>query len=556
MDIVDFDFSPWLKRKQRLFGYITFLMIFVTVGAQDLMQDFIDGSMGINWSLAGLLALYAALFGLNYGKKYLQSLIEKRGSFEGQAALFGNVLDKKEQLLAKKGTGILLYNLTEDVYTMLPWYSLGRIQLGLEIFSLAVLAAYMLWMDVITGGIALALIGLSLLLAHKMSVLLSRRANESQKLQAELQQFLVETIKSAATIRQLRKEQFFGDQYTDYMDNKYKKSVHRVISSQAFYFAQLIFSQELIPVIVLFVGMLLSMLGLSTIGTAVIMMDLCVNISKSIQNIGELLPQKHTANEIFKRIRDIAKKESSGQNGRNIEDFCRFTIHINSYCPGQERRTVLKNIHWELPRGEIYILKGPSGSGKTTLLGLLAGFAALEGLDGEVLYNGIPVDAFSPGDYFGHVLYAQQNTVLVDGSLEENLLLGEAFPDDEISEVLHTCYLDQFVEERGKYFKIEEEGKNVSDGERQRIGLARFLLRRPQVLLLDEITSALDGPMREGIAKRLADYARKYGMTLIVVSHNDEFDPYGRRLSLADPRASFTGLPAEPCGPAGGGAVK
>ena len=129
-------------------------------------------------------------------------------------------------------------------------------------------------------------------------------------------------------------------------------------------------------------------------------------------------------------------------------------------------------------------------------------------------------------DYYKHVLQVEQNTVLFEGTLEENLCLGDHYTKEEIEEVIKVCNLEEFFSDRGFNYMISENGKNISGGEKQRIGLARILLRKPEVLILDEVTSALNEEIRETLVEKIVGYKKKYGMTMVVISHNDDFEPY------------------------------
>ena len=120
--------------------------------------------------------------------------------------------------------------------------------------------------------------------------------------------------------------------------------------------------------------------------------------------------------------------------------------------------------------------------------------------------------------------------VLIEGSILENLLLGDSYSKEEINEVIKTCVLDEFCREKGMDFFIQENGKNISGGERQRLGLARMLLRKPEVLILDEVSSALDEATRQLLLQRLTAYQQKHQMTMVAVSHNHDFDRYSNKI--------------------------
>lgn len=115
-------------------------------------------------------------------------------------------------------------------------------------------------------------------------------------------------------------------------------------------------------------------------------------------------------------------------------------------------------------------------------------------------------------------------------SLEENIKLEDSYSKDLLEEVLKTCCLEKFVAKHRLDYIIDERSKNISGGEKQRIGLARILIRRPEILILDEITSSLNEDIKEKVVKRLKDFVEKYELTTIVVTHCREFDKYANKI--------------------------
>ena len=120
----------------------------------------------------------------------------------------------------------------------------------------------------------------------------------------------------------------------------------------------------------------------------------------------------------------------------------------------------------------------------------------------------------------------EQNSIIIEGSLEENILLGDTFSKEEISQAIYISKLDDFMQQRGKDYKIKENGKNISGGEKQRINLARMILRNPEVLILDEVTSSLDRESREAVVSRLLEYKERKQITIIAISHHNDYDRY------------------------------
>ena len=114
-----------------------------------------------------------------------------------------------------------------------------------------------------------------------------------------------------------------------------------------------------------------------------------------------------------------------------------------------------------------------------------------------------------------------QEPIILEGSIRENIELGQTFSEEEIMEALKIASLDTFVKEMGLDYQISESGKNLSGGQKQRLALARIVLRKPQILILDEATSGLDEENERVVITNLKKYVEELGCILIVTSHRE-----------------------------------
>ncbi|MGR6467120.1 thiol reductant ABC exporter subunit CydC [Rhizobium sp. PAMB 3182] len=169
----------------------------------------------------------------------------------------------------------------------------------------------------------------------------------------------------------------------------------------------------------------------------------------------------------------------------------------------QGGRPLLKTLSFDIHAGEIVALTGPSGSGKTTLLNLARGLLVPD--RGVVSLAGRPVLDLAEDDVSHLVGYLPQRAALVGGSIADNLRLARPdASDEEMMAALQIAALDAVIAEKGGLeFRLGEGGGGLSGGEKRRLALARMVIRRPRLLLLDEPTEGLDGATAETVLARL-----------------------------------------------------
>ncbi len=178
----------------------------------------------------------------------------------------------------------------------------------------------------------------------------------------------------------------------------------------------------------------------------------------------------------------------------------------------------LSEVSFKAGRGETLAFVGPSGSGKTTLVKLLVGLYPPQ--SGRVLYNGKPGTELDLEELRAQLGFVTQDTQLFSGSIRENLLfVNPTATDEECLEVLRKAACDSLLAraDRGLETVIGEGGVKVSGGEKQRLSIARALLRRPRLLVFDEATSALDSLTEEEITETIrAVAASQEGITILI----------------------------------------
>ncbi|MEE9101516.1 MULTISPECIES: type I secretion system permease/ATPase [Pseudomonas] len=186
--------------------------------------------------------------------------------------------------------------------------------------------------------------------------------------------------------------------------------------------------------------------------------------------------------------------------------------------PMQPRPTVLNNIDLSIRHGERVAIVGNIGSGKSTLLRVMA--RLYQPVEGQLLINGIDAEQIDPADWNSTVGFVGQDARLFFGSLRDNLLIGNpSASSEEILHVVRLTGLDAVVASHPLGFDrpVGEMGQALSGGQRQLVALARALLLRPQVLLLDEPTSGMDMQTERLFLQRLE--AATQGCTVVVVTH-------------------------------------
>ncbi len=385
---------------------------------------------------------------------------------------------------------------------------------------------------VIFGGIVLYVINSKLffitllyvpfyiILAWVFSLLYKKIHRRRMEQSAEFNSFLVESISGIGTIKAFNAEYSANleneKRFIKMMKSYFKTSVTNNIEGTLHGVLNTISS-----FLILWIGSIEVIGGIMTIGQLITFNALLGNFKSPLLNLINLQPMLQEAFVAGDRLGEISeldteqKHESKKITKDKFDGMIEFRDVRFRYG---SRREVLKGISLKIKPGEKIAIVGESGSGKTTLVKLLLKYYLPT--DGDILIDNFNIKDLSLESIREKIGYIPQDVFLFSGTVRENIAFGVRNASiEEIIETAQKAQADKFINEMPLRYetKIEERGANLSGGQRQRIAIARAILRKPNILILDEATSNLDSTTEKAIHSTLATLTKD--ITTIIIAH-------------------------------------
>ena len=510
-----------------------------------LMQQLIDTASGIPGArplgqlaqiTGGFILLCAALFLLKYASepRFIEKAMRQYKDFA-----FQKLTEKSISSFRAESTAAYLSALTNDAASVEADHLSQQLSVITKTVTFLGALAMMLWysplMTAIAAGVTVLPLIASLLTGGQLQAAEKRVSDRNRDFTAALSDCLggfsvVKTFQAEKEIfrlfaesnRALEKEKF---------SRRRVKALVGMIGAIAGIVAQLG---------AFLAGAYLALAGKGlTAGAVFMFVNLMSFMIGPVAELPALLAARKAARGLIDKLADALEQDEAQPDGVHITPLARELRFENVRFSYDGETEILRGVSARFEAGKAYAIVGASGSGKSTLLNLLTSPGTA--YDGSILLDGTELRTIAPESLYETVSLIQQNVFVFNASIRDNITMFRSFPSEELAQAVRRAQLESLLADRGEGYLCGENGSGLSGGEKQRISIARSLLKHASVLLADEVTAALDVQTAHQVTD---DILSLTGVTRIVVTHTLEqaaLRQYDGILVLKDGRIAETG---------------
>lgn len=470
------------------------------------------------WAVGLMAALILCSYAVSVSEVWVRNILGVKAQNRMQQRMLDRILRSEWNGRAQMHSGDVINRLETDVQTVVTFLT-ETIPNTLSVLTLFCCAfVFLASMDWKLACIVLVLLPI-FILASKFYMRKMRSLNRDvRNMDSQVQSILQESVQNRLLIKTQENEgavvSRLEDTHSELRNKVQKKTKFSV-------FSRLILNLGFsLTYIVAFLWSALRMsAGTLTFGGMTAFLQLVSKVQQPARNLTKLVPQFVNVFTSAERLMQLEKtpleeqgesRKMSGTLGIRLENI------TFAYKDDEEQKNVIENLSFDFPPASCSVILGETGSGKTTLLRIL--LALVKPSAGRALiYNTEESEQLSPL-HRANFVYVPQGNTLLSGTIRENLLVGrQDATDDDMLQALRLSCADFVLDlPQGIETKISEDGVGLSEGQAQRIAIARALLRRGNVMIFDEATSALDNDTEEKLLRNILEEQKR---TVIFVTH-------------------------------------
>lgn len=488
-----------------------------------LMMQLIDAASGVPGTLpigtlamlsGGFVVLCIAVFLLEYISmpRYIERAMLQYKNFA-----FRKLTEKGISSFRDESTATYLSALTNDSTSIETDYLGQQMALISKVFTFVGALVMMLWysplLTAIAAGVTILPLIASLLTGSRIEAAERRVSDRNRSFTAALSDCLAgfSVVKSFKAEKEIFK--LFAENNRALEGEKFSKrrikTIVGMIGSVTGIIAQLG---------VFLIGSYFALSGYGlTPGVVIIFVNLMNFMISPIAELPGLLASRKAARGLIDKLATALESNPVSEGTSELTHLASGIRLENVSFGYDDSKEVLHGISAFFDAGKAYAVVGASGSGKSTMLNLLT--AAAGNYRGNILIDDTELRSIASESLYELISVIQQNVFIFNASIRDNVTMFRSFPEQEIEDAISHAHLNALIAERGDGYLCGENGKGLSGGEKQRISIARSLLKKSSVLLADEATASLDAQTAHQVASDILDLD---GITRIVVTHGLE----------------------------------
>ena len=474
-------------------------------------------------SLIALTIGVGLALGFDFILKLLRAGFIDRAGQKADLSMGRRVFDQVLNIKMKSRTGSTgaMSSTIREFETLREFFTSATL---VALVDLPFIALFIFVIHVVGGPLALIpalAVPIVLLSGLAVQPLLSRLAEKSFADGQSKQSVLVETVSGLETIKTTSAARQMRARWDDAIE---RQSSHGIRSRTITQFALNLtgFTQQAAQVLIVFYGVFLISDGQASMGALIASVMLTGRALAPLGQLAQTLTRVNQARSAYRNLNTLMHAESERPEGRNWISRPKINGQISfkdvQFSYPEQQDDTLSGISFDIKPGEKVAILGSIGSGKSTIARLLLGL--YEPTSGSVMLDGVDIRQIDPGDLRRSIGSVLQDIWLFSGTIRDNIVSGAVRPKDQ--DLIHAgqvAGVEDFVARHpsGYEQQLAERGEGLSGGQRQAIALARALIGRPPVLLLDEPTSAMDVKTEAEVIERLKQATTD--TTMIIVTH-------------------------------------